>query len=166
MTCASPTAASGRWRSTPVEAASRPAAVIASSTTAPSRPGAGRVEGLITLVGGKLTTYRATSSEVAEHICRKLGMRKRKNRYHAVAALPGGDTDIIDTIPEWFPQWHSMPREVTSSPHQHLRLACQAALSDLINRDAGSGRPDRGSDRAAESRGDPWLRVRDGADSR
>lgn len=104
-----------------------------------ARPGAGRVEGLVTLVGGKLTTYRATSAEVAQHICRKLGVRKRRIDT-ARLPLPGGDTDVIDTIPEWFPQWHSMPREVTTrlTGIYGSRLG---ELSDLIGRDAGLAEP-------------------------
>ena len=104
-----------------------------------ARPGAGRVEGLITLVGGKLTTFRATSSEVAEHICRKPGMRKRRIDT-ARLPLPGGDTEIIDTIPEWFPQWHSMPREVTTRLTR-IYGSRLSGLSDLINRDPGLADP-------------------------
>ena len=104
-----------------------------------ARPGAGRVEGLITLVGGKLTTYRATSSEVAEHICRRLGTRKRRIDT-ARMSLPGGDTDVIDSIPEWFPQWHSMPREVTTRLTE-IYGSRASGLSDLIGRDAGLAEP-------------------------
>ena len=103
------------------------------------RSGTRRVEGLLTLVGGKLTTYRATSSEVAERICRKLGRRKRKVDT-ARLPLPGGDTGIIDTIPEWFPQWHSMPREVTSRL-MGMYGSRVSSLSDLINGDAALAEP-------------------------
>ena len=142
MTCASPTAASGRWHSTPAEGSvktSRRHRIIDHGSV---RQGAGRVEGLITLVGGKLTTFRATSSEVAEHIFRMPGMRKRRVDT-ARLPLPGGDTDIIDTIPEWFPQWYSMPREVTTRLTR-IYGSRVSGLSDLINRDAGLADPIEG----------------------
>ena len=99
----------------------------------------GRVEGLVTLVGGKLTTFRATSAQVAEHVDRKLRLGKRRIDTAALS-LPGGDAGVIDTLPKWFPHWHSMPPEVTS------RLigiygSRVGALSDLIRRDAGLAEP-------------------------
>ena len=72
-------------------------------------------------------------------ICRKLSVRKRRIDT-ARLPLPGGDTDVIDTIPEWFPQWHSMPREVTTRL-TGIYGSRVGELSDLIGRDAGLAEP-------------------------
>ena len=99
----------------------------------------GRAEGLVTLVGGKLTTFRATSSQVADHIDRKLrsgGRRVDTSRL----SLPGGDTDVIESLPKWFPHWHSIPSEVTTRL-MSIYGSRVGVLGDLIHRDVALADP-------------------------
>ena len=106
--------------------------------------GAARADGLVTLVGGKLTTYRATSAEVAEHVGRKLGARKR-GIDTARMSLPGGDKDIIDTLAQWFPQWHLLPPAATTRLTS-IYGSRAWVVGDLIDRDRGLAEPIGGPD--------------------
>ena len=99
----------------------------------------GRVEGLVSLVGGKLTTFRATSSQVADHVGRKLRLG-RGRADTARLSLPGGDTDVIDALAKWFPHWHSMPPEATSRLIS-IYGSRVGVLGDLIRRDAALADP-------------------------
>jgi glycerol-3-phosphate dehydrogenase len=47
---------------------------------------------VVTIVGGKLTTYRSLAEEVVDLVCRKLGRRSRSST--ARAALPGAMADL------------------------------------------------------------------------
>ncbi|MGD0018950.1 MAG: glycerol-3-phosphate dehydrogenase [Candidatus Limnocylindrales bacterium] len=49
------------------------------------------VEGLVTIVGGKLTTFRSLGQDATDRIVRKLGGRKRRSLTRK-EALPGGQT--------------------------------------------------------------------------
>jgi len=49
------------------------------------------VEGLVTIVGGKLTTFRSLGQDATDRVAKKLGVGKRRSRTRK-EALPGGAT--------------------------------------------------------------------------
>jgi glycerol-3-phosphate dehydrogenase len=51
--------------------------------------------GLLSVTGGKLTTYRSMASSVVDHVVRALGMSARSAPTHQVA-LPGGDMRSVE----------------------------------------------------------------------
>jgi glycerol-3-phosphate dehydrogenase len=55
-----------------------------------------QVRGLYTLVGGKLTTFRQVGEEVADRLCRYLGVRRRSVTRRL--ALPGGGDPRLDRL--------------------------------------------------------------------
>jgi glycerol-3-phosphate dehydrogenase len=54
------------------------------------------LEGLLTIVGGKLTTFRALGEQAGDLIARKLGVRARSMT--RAELLPGGRTDDLETF--------------------------------------------------------------------
>jgi glycerol-3-phosphate dehydrogenase len=56
------------------------------------------VEGLLTVIGGKLTTFRSLGEHVVDAVCRKLGVRRRSTS--RAEPLPGGRTASLDTFRE------------------------------------------------------------------
>jgi glycerol-3-phosphate dehydrogenase len=59
------------------------------------------VEGLVTIVGGKLTTFRSLGQDAVDKVVRKLGVRKRRSPTRR-DALPGGRTSNYDAFAESF----------------------------------------------------------------
>jgi glycerol-3-phosphate dehydrogenase len=62
---------------------------------------AARVEGLISIVGGKLTTYRNLSRQTVDMVYEKLGREAPESRTSKVP-LPGGETEEFETFAAWF----------------------------------------------------------------
>ncbi len=52
------------------------------------------IDGLLSVVGGKLTAYRAIAEDAVRHVCRKLGVRRRSRT--ATVPLPGGGTGDLN----------------------------------------------------------------------
>lgn len=63
--------------------------------------GVPRVDGLISIVGGKLTTYRNLSRQTVDMVYEKLGREAPKSRTSKVP-LPGGETEEFETFAAWF----------------------------------------------------------------
>ena len=93
-----------------------------------------RVEGLVSLVGGKMTTYRSTTEEIAQYVVQRL-----KHRGPSVDTkhrpLPGGRREVMSEIPMIFPQWSNL------NPATKVRLmntygADLAHLARIINKDS------------------------------
>ncbi len=59
------------------------------------------VEGLLSIVGGKITTYRQLAEEVVDALVKKLDRKTRKCRTHQVP-LPGGTVYPFDAFRERF----------------------------------------------------------------
>lgn len=59
------------------------------------------VEGLLSIVGGKITTYRQLAEEVVDAVVKKLAAKARKCRTHQVP-LPGGTVYPFDAFRERF----------------------------------------------------------------
>ena len=57
------------------------------------------VEGLTSVVGGKLTTHRLMAERTVDHVCKKLGVRAECET--AERRLPGEDEELEDKIGEW-----------------------------------------------------------------
>jgi glycerol-3-phosphate dehydrogenase len=53
--------------------------------------------GMISVSGGKLTTYRAMAAEVVDVVERALGRRRSRSRTH-LTPLPGGDIGSVDDV--------------------------------------------------------------------
>jgi len=53
--------------------------------------------GMISVSGGKLTTYRSMAAEVVDHVQRSLGKPRTRSRTHTVP-LPGGDIRSLDEV--------------------------------------------------------------------
>ena len=53
--------------------------------------------GMISVSGGKLTTYRAMAAEVVDVVERSLGRRRSRSRTH-LTPLPGGDIRSVDEV--------------------------------------------------------------------
>jgi glycerol-3-phosphate dehydrogenase len=53
-------------------------------------------DGIISITGGKLTTYRIMAAQVVDAVMRRLGRAARSNTANRV--LPGGDFDSLDTL--------------------------------------------------------------------
>ena len=51
--------------------------------------------GVVSITGGKLTTYRVMAADVLREVCRALG---RPNRASGDERLPGGDIDSFDSL--------------------------------------------------------------------
>jgi glycerol-3-phosphate dehydrogenase len=63
--------------------------------------GVPRVNGLISIVGGKLTTYRNLSRQTVDMVYEKLGREAPESRTSKVP-LPGGETEEFETFAAWF----------------------------------------------------------------
>jgi glycerol-3-phosphate dehydrogenase len=63
--------------------------------------GVTRVDGLISIVGGKLTTYRNLSRQTVDMVYEKLGREAPESRTSKVP-LPGGETGDFETFAAWF----------------------------------------------------------------
>ncbi|HET6885508.1 MAG TPA: glycerol-3-phosphate dehydrogenase/oxidase [Rubrobacteraceae bacterium] len=63
--------------------------------------GVPRVDGLISIVGGKLTTYRNLSRQTVDMVYEKLGREAPESRTSKVP-LPGGETEEFETFAAWF----------------------------------------------------------------
>ncbi|MBA2376057.1 MAG: glycerol-3-phosphate dehydrogenase [Rubrobacter sp.] len=62
-----------------------------------SAAGGERVEGLISIIGGKLTTYRNLSRQTTDEVFGKLGRSAPSSSTHR-APLPGGETDDFEAF--------------------------------------------------------------------
>jgi len=93
-----------------------------------------RIDGLVSLVGGKMTTYRSTTEEIAQYVVNKLGHRgpsvDTKHR-----PLPGGYRDVINEIPMIFPRWSSL-HPATKARLMNTYGAGLADLARIINKDS------------------------------
>ena len=108
-----------------------------------SQEGSQRIDGLISLVGGKLTTYRSTAEEVAKYIVSKL-RHSGLSVDTSILRLPGGDQDGIVALPMTFPSWSKIEPIVTSRlvSTYGSRLEC---LTKLIDQDQELAEPILGS---------------------
>jgi glycerol-3-phosphate dehydrogenase len=97
------------------------------------------IKGLVSLVGGKLTTYRSTSEEVAKLVARKLSQTE-KHVHSEKALLPGGDVEAIREIESWFPKRHSISNRETSRLID-IYGSRTRLLSELIDREKSLGAP-------------------------
>jgi glycerol-3-phosphate dehydrogenase len=66
------------------------------------------IEGLISLVGGKLTTYRNCSRQIVDLVYRKLG-RKAPSCRTAKVPLPGGETSDFEAFADAFKRSSGLP---------------------------------------------------------
>jgi len=55
------------------------------------------ISGLVSVVGGKITGYRAIAEEVGELVARKLGQEEDRGSITQLRPLPGGHLDDLDT---------------------------------------------------------------------
>lgn len=55
------------------------------------------MEGLVSIVGGKLTTYRNLSRQTVDLVFEKLGMPAPRSNTHRIP-LPGGQTDDFEAF--------------------------------------------------------------------
>ena len=108
-----------------------------------SQEGPQRLNGLISLVGGKLTTYRSTAEEVAKYVVSKL-QHSCLSIDTAKLQLPGGDHEEIAALPQTFPLWSMMEPTATSRLVNTYgsRLTC---LTKLIDQDETLAEPIIGS---------------------
>lgn len=75
-----------------------------------STPEAARIEGLLSIVGGKITTYRRLSEETVDVAVKKLGRKVDKCRTHQVP-LPGGTAYPFAGFRERFRATSGLPLE-------------------------------------------------------
>ncbi len=73
-------------------------------------PEAERLEGLVSIVGGKITTYRQLAQETVDLAVRKLGRKADKCRTHQLP-LPGGTAYPFDGFRERFRVTSGLPAE-------------------------------------------------------
>jgi glycerol-3-phosphate dehydrogenase len=69
-----------------------------------------RIEGLLSIVGGKITTYRRLSEETVDQAVKKLGRKADKCRTHQVP-LPGGTAYPFEGFRERFRVTSGLPAE-------------------------------------------------------
>lgn len=69
-----------------------------------------RIEGLLSIVGGKITTYRALAEETVDAVVKKLGRKADKCRTHQVP-LPGGTAYPFEGFRERFRVTSGLPVE-------------------------------------------------------
>jgi len=92
------------------------------------------VEGLLSIVGGKITTYRQLAEEVVDVVVKKLAVKARKCRTHQVP-LPGGTVYPFDAFRERFHATSGLDRETAD---RLLRIYGTRAAELL---DEADGRP-------------------------
>jgi glycerol-3-phosphate dehydrogenase len=84
------------------------------------------ISGLLSIIGGKLTTYRSLSEQVVDIIFKKLGKPARDSRT-ADAALPGAPVGAFSDFVRDFKAPHRLPDPITN----HL-LSAYGARADLV----------------------------------
>ncbi len=90
-----------------VEASITRSHVVHDHETVPAHPG---VEGLLSIVGGKITTYRRLAEETVDLVVKKLERRAPKCRTHEIP-LPGGTTYPFAGFRERFRATSGLPVE-------------------------------------------------------
>ncbi|HEY4278026.1 MAG TPA: glycerol-3-phosphate dehydrogenase [Conexibacter sp.] len=93
------------------------------------------VEGLLSIVGGKITTYRQLAEEVVDVVVKKLDRKAGKCRTHQVP-LPGGTAYSFAAFRERFHATSELPRE---TGERLLRIYGTRAAEVL---DYANGRPE------------------------
>ena len=71
-----------------------------------------RLEGLLSIVGGKLTTYRALAEQAVDVVLRRLGRPKAFPCRTAEEPLPGAEADEIEQFQAEFADGSELPRPV------------------------------------------------------
>ncbi|MEK6282993.1 MAG: glycerol-3-phosphate dehydrogenase [Acidobacteriota bacterium] len=92
------------------------------------------IENLLSIVGGKLTTYRSLAEETVDLLFKKLGQDSPKCTTHQVS-LPGGDTTHFETFQANFRRQHGLP---TATCDHLLRTygVAAAAVMELVSQDS------------------------------
>jgi glycerol-3-phosphate dehydrogenase len=93
------------------------------------------VEGLVSIVGGKITTYRHLAEEVVDTVVKKLDRKAHKCRTHQIP-LPGGTAYPFDGFRERFRASSGLPQEIAD---RLLRIYGTRAAEVL---DYADGAPD------------------------
>jgi glycerol-3-phosphate dehydrogenase len=78
------------------------------------------LRGLLSVIGGKITTYRSLAEDTVDHVCKELGVHARSRT--ATTPLPGAAWGDPETILR------------TQGPHLHQRYGLDATLVDHLAR--------------------------------
>jgi glycerol-3-phosphate dehydrogenase len=95
------------------------------------------IDGMITILGGKITAYRAVARDAADIVCRKLGNKARCTT--GEQALPGAPALGKEEI-DWLVEKDCLPEE-TISNLAHLYGSRSRRVLDLIKQDERGKNP-------------------------